>query len=670
MSIAPLPSQTTRLLGSAQVVTSPCSIVKELIDNAIDARASAIFVEVSLNCLDIIHVRDNGHGVLPDDRKLLCRRYCTSKIRDYAEINQIGGTYFGFRGEALSSMAEVCGELAVTTRVEGELAAVTLHFNRDGSIRREEIASHPSGTAVRVVDLFRALPVRKQAAQKPKAVEKMLVSIKQLLQSYAFARLSVRFSLKILKAKDDNSNWTFVPKPSQDVADVALKIVGKNCASQCRYEELEYSGFKIQAFLPRADATALHISHIGAFISVDSRPVSKKRGTLKEVWTTFKDKLKASSPSLLNVMEPFLWMNIKCPTGSYDPNVEPAKDDVCFENPKLVLDAIKALLDRCYPTPIVDAAIRGTAINLAPTLEGSNTVNTSTAPTTSSLPTDSRPGSVQTMLTEIFGEASTRSPGQSLRIMAKRPPQSPFKPPQFEMPTLNTSIIPYLLPPNISSASSSPTTSPDPSPAHDRRSSFSSYDTGNSSSPQNRSPMMQFPRDTASNLTADESGIRHQPRMTRYGLMQHIPGYSPTTSIKRTSPSIAPRKRRALDRSFRMRTSPHTHAEQESENDLLTTEMDNAFMSIPYPAKDVLTAADEHDDNLLLPQGLAGHVVCVTTEEVARAVIGEVDEYWPAWGAGGDGCGYVQSVLEVVSDEEMEGWTTELVRYVTGEDTG
>jgi DNA mismatch repair protein MutL len=135
-SIAALPPTTARQIGSGQVLVDPSSLVKELIDNALDARAKSIFVDITANTVDSIQVKDDGHGIAAEDRALVCRRYCTSKIRDFYDLKEVGGKWLGFRGEALSSMAEMSGTLAVTTRVEGEPVAVKLKYGRGGELER------------------------------------------------------------------------------------------------------------------------------------------------------------------------------------------------------------------------------------------------------------------------------------------------------------------------------------------------------------------------------------------------------------------------------------------------------------------------------------------------------------------------------------------------------
>lgn len=129
-----LTTTTAQKISSGQLLVDPSSIVKELIDNALDARAKSIFIDISANAIDSIQVRDDGHGIPAEDRALVCRRYCTSKIRDYCELKEVGGKWLGFRGEALASIAEMSSSLSITSRVEGEPVAVRLKYGRDGEL--------------------------------------------------------------------------------------------------------------------------------------------------------------------------------------------------------------------------------------------------------------------------------------------------------------------------------------------------------------------------------------------------------------------------------------------------------------------------------------------------------------------------------------------------------
>jgi DNA mismatch repair protein MutL len=135
-SIKALPPSTVQLIGSTQVLLDASSVIKELVENALDARATSLTIEISSNTLDIIQVRDNGHGIAPEDRTMVCKRYTTSKISEFSDLRELGGTCLGFRGEALHSLVEISVGVSVTTRVEGEAAAVKVDFEKDGEVAR------------------------------------------------------------------------------------------------------------------------------------------------------------------------------------------------------------------------------------------------------------------------------------------------------------------------------------------------------------------------------------------------------------------------------------------------------------------------------------------------------------------------------------------------------
>ncbi|KAF2634915.1 hypothetical protein P280DRAFT_523576 [Massarina eburnea CBS 473.64] len=349
--IAALPPTTVRQIGSSQVLVDPSSVVKELIDNALDARAAAIFVDIASNTIDSIQVKDTGHGIPQEDRPLVCRRYCTSKIKDFHDLKNVGGRWLGFRGEALASMAEMSSTLEITTRIEGEPVAVRMKYRRDGELDRTERTSAPVGTIIKITDFFKHLPVRKQTTLKDPA--KCLAKIRRLIQAYALARPAVRFSLRILRAKSNKGDFVYAPKKDANVEDAVIKIISKECALQCDWTATKTDGFEIHAYLPRPDAIGSKIANLGAFVAVDARPVSTGRGTFRKIVSLFKERLRKCNPKLGPVKEPFFSMNIICPPQSYDPNIEPAKDDLLFEDADLVITAVDTLLLSYYPEGMV-----------------------------------------------------------------------------------------------------------------------------------------------------------------------------------------------------------------------------------------------------------------------------------------------------------------------------
>ncbi|KAK5026339.1 hypothetical protein LTR13_010121 [Exophiala sideris] len=356
MTIEALPENTTRALGSSLVLNDAKSVVKELVDNALDSRATTISVEIANNTLDIIQVKDNGTGIDIQDRQLLCKRGCTSKIRTLDDLARLGGSFLGFRGEALWSIAELSRDVVVTTRVDGEVVATSLKYAASGMLSSSS-ASHPVGTTVRVQDFLTNIPVRKQTALK--ATIKTLQAIKNLLFAFAFARPDVRFSLKVLKGKNEKLNWTYAASRTDSSTEVAAKIVGKEVAAECKECKVSSidvddhidNGWEIQALLVSANADVTKIRNGPQCVSLDGRPISTDRGTMKEIAKTYKQYLQRilSGPHNTSLSRPFLYMQIRCPPESYDVNIEPAKDEVLFLRPKSLILLAETLFQEAYP---------------------------------------------------------------------------------------------------------------------------------------------------------------------------------------------------------------------------------------------------------------------------------------------------------------------------------
>jgi hypothetical protein len=172
------------------------------------------------------------------------------------------------------------------------------------------------------------------------------------MQAYALARPTVRFQLRVLKAKTDKGNFTYAPKASANIEDATFKVVGRDCASQCEWTAMESDGFEVHAFLPKPDAVGARIANEGAFLSVDSRPVNSTHGTMKKITTVVRERLRKANPTLESIKDPFLCMNIKCPPDSYDPNIEPAKDNVLFSDEGLVVSVVEKLAKSFYPEAV------------------------------------------------------------------------------------------------------------------------------------------------------------------------------------------------------------------------------------------------------------------------------------------------------------------------------
>ncbi|KAL2000014.1 hypothetical protein VTN02DRAFT_3663 [Thermoascus thermophilus] len=363
MPITALPQSTAQAIGSTSALSDACSVVKELLDNAIDASASSIIIEISQNTVDVIQVKDNGHGIPPEDHGLVCRRSFTSKIQSLEDLRKVGGHSLGFRGQALASACEMSGSLTVSTRVATQVVGSSLKYDRAGQLISSERTSHPVGTTVRVADFLKHIPVRRQTALK--GASKTLTKIKKTLHAYAIAQPSRRLSLKVLKSRNESSNWTYGPKPNASLVDAALRVAGPEIVSHCtckvwpseepeqdvEAEDDRKKGYKLVAFLPKADADFSKVSNSGQFLSVDGRPMSTSRGTCSEVAKLFKSFIRSAAKSRgssASLSDPFLCLHIRCPEGSYDANVEPSKDDVLFQDPQILLSLAESLFRHMY----------------------------------------------------------------------------------------------------------------------------------------------------------------------------------------------------------------------------------------------------------------------------------------------------------------------------------
>lgn len=364
MAIQKLATATVRTIGASQTLTDPASVVKELLDNALDAHATSVTIEIASNTLDTLQIRDNGRGIPPEDRSMVALPHCTSKLTSEDDLKTIGGSSLGFRGEALASMAEMSGSLTITTRVEGEQVATLLKINQKGEVTGQERASLPVGTTVKIVDFIKANPVRRQVALKNS--EKCLGKIKRTLQAYAFARPHVRLGLKVVKSKSDKFNWMYAPKPNGSIEDAALKVVGSACSSQCKLYTTEDAGMSFTAFLPRLDAEPIRISGLGSFISIDARPVAASRGTLNQIIKAYRKALQSANPGCEGIKEPFIHLAVTFDSAAYDPNIEPAKDDLLFEDADAVMAAVNKLFATAYPAKERSTPMRPDVIQSAP----------------------------------------------------------------------------------------------------------------------------------------------------------------------------------------------------------------------------------------------------------------------------------------------------------------
>ena len=157
-----LPPQVAASIAAGEVVERPASVIKELVENALDAGAAAISVEMASGGLSLVRVSDNGCGMSRADAPLAVERFSTSKIRTLADLSAI--RTLGFRGEALAAIAAVA-RLTILTRTAAELEGTRVTAC-DGLVTVEPAAS-PAGCSVAVSDLFYNTPARRKFLKSP-----------------------------------------------------------------------------------------------------------------------------------------------------------------------------------------------------------------------------------------------------------------------------------------------------------------------------------------------------------------------------------------------------------------------------------------------------------------------------------------------------------------------
>ncbi|HQX23394.1 MAG TPA: DNA mismatch repair endonuclease MutL [Pseudomonadota bacterium] len=188
LRIRQLPEQLVNQIAAGEVVERPASIVKELVENSLDAGATRIEVELEAGGAKLVRVRDNGHGIAADDLALALSRHATSKIASLDDLEAVAT--MGFRGEALPSMASV-SRFALSSRAHDADQAWTIEAE-DGRLSAPRPAQHPVGTTVTVHDLFYNVPARRKFLR---AERTEYGHVEELVRTQALAHPAVEFRL-------------------------------------------------------------------------------------------------------------------------------------------------------------------------------------------------------------------------------------------------------------------------------------------------------------------------------------------------------------------------------------------------------------------------------------------------------------------------------------------
>lgn len=315
--ISVLDKQVAELIAAGEVVERPASIVKELTENAVDAGATSITVEIQGGGIRLIRVTDNGSGIERDDVAHAFLRHATSKVRVSDDLSRI--TTMGFRGEALASIAAMC-KVEVLTKTKDEIAGTFYSIN-GGEEQQLQDAGCPTGTTITVRDVFYNTPARMKFLKKDVSEGN---SVSAVVEKAALASPSIAF--KFIR---DGVVKLQTPGDGKLISTVRC-ILGREFAENCipihyQYEKLKLEGCICKPSIARGSRTMQNFF-------INNRYIRSKMCMAA---------LEESYRNMLMVGKfPSCVLNVTIPTSEVDVNVHPAKIEVRFANEKNIFDLI------------------------------------------------------------------------------------------------------------------------------------------------------------------------------------------------------------------------------------------------------------------------------------------------------------------------------------------
>ncbi|KAK4509202.1 Ubiquitin conjugation factor E4 [Mucor velutinosus] len=360
MAIKVLDKNTIQHLHSGQVIVDIEAIVKELIENSLDAHATSIELVFINNGLESIQVKDDGDGIEENDRLYVAKRHYTSKLATFDDLETL--TSYGFRGEALNSICAVADHVIIMTKTKTEAIGKQYDLDKEGAILNEKPINtiSKSGTVVTLYKPFYNLPVRRQLAQKNTTQNNK--KCQELLIKYALAHPSVRFSLHLARDtvgySSNNANNSWVKPVTASINQTLAVIYGSQLANMVeRFVETDEShpALTIDMIVPKqnSDPSVIYKGGDRVFIYVNQRPINYVKSELKELVTWIRDKYReAIGLSENNKKNPFIYMDIQLQPEEYDVNIEPNKTTIYFHNKQLICGLVKRMLNKAYPSTL------------------------------------------------------------------------------------------------------------------------------------------------------------------------------------------------------------------------------------------------------------------------------------------------------------------------------
>ena len=314
--IIQLSSHVANLIAAGEVVERPASVVKELLENAVDAGASQVTVEIRDGGMTFLRVTDNGCGMSAEDARMAFLRHATSKLRSAEDLAAIAT--MGFRGEALAAIASV-SRIDLLTKTPGSLSGTSISLEA-GNITEETEAGCPDGTTIIVRDLFFNTPARMKF-MKSDTVEGGRVSAAVQLQALAHPEVAFRFIR-------DSKEVLSTPGSGQLEAAVYC-VYGRECGKMVKVES-RWEGYSLTGYISKP-TDARPSRNLQTFF-VNDRPV-KSRILIAALEEAYRNQIMGGK-------FPACVLHLHLPASAVDVNVHPAKTEVKFLNEKAVFDCV------------------------------------------------------------------------------------------------------------------------------------------------------------------------------------------------------------------------------------------------------------------------------------------------------------------------------------------
>ena len=323
-----LDDSTINRIAAGEVIERPASVVKELVENSLDAGATSITVSIEDGGKKLIHVRDDGCGMSREDARTAFTRHATSKLTSIDDLLKLGS--YGFRGEALASVASV-SNVTLRTREHGAREGTEVRI-AGGRMQSVSAVGASEGTEVTVGDLFQNIPARRKSL-KSRNVE--LGHCREVVIDYLLCRPGLSFSFM----SDDSVELVHVPAEGMNGS--LVTAFGSKVAGNMLRGQAEDQGVRAETFMARLEHTRASPSEIGLF--VNDRPVKGPRMISAVV--------KAFGSRLMKDRYPIGIVRLFVDASDVDVNVHPAKREVRFNDEARVLAVLESCVGNALQGP-------------------------------------------------------------------------------------------------------------------------------------------------------------------------------------------------------------------------------------------------------------------------------------------------------------------------------